>query len=136
MNDAAGTSAAAGVAAGERFIDVGAGVGTVGLAIALAQPHCTGVLFERDPDVAHLAQDNVLSNGMSQRLNVTAGDIFVAADRAELASSADLVVSNPPRLTRGVGPPTCFRMGQVRHRRRTRIGCGPASACSARKADC
>ena len=104
--DAVLLAAAAGIDAGERFVDVGAGIGTVGLAMALAQPQCTGVLFERDPDVARLALDNVQANAMSQRLTVTAGDIFKAADQANLASSADLVVSNPPFYQPGTQRPS------------------------------
>ena len=40
------------------LLDIGAGVGTIGLAAALAQPELQVVLLERDPELAALAAGN------------------------------------------------------------------------------
>jgi tRNA1(Val) A37 N6-methylase TrmN6 len=77
-------------------VDVGAGVGTVGLAVALQEPHCRGILFEKDPNSADLARANVSANGLGDRVDVIRGDLFDT--RAELAAlgQASLIVTNPP----------------------------------------
>ena len=66
------------------LLDMGAGVGTVGLAAALAQPSLRVTLLERDPELAGLARENVAANGLSERVKVVAAD--VAAPSAELAA--------------------------------------------------
>ncbi|MDR6871326.1 tRNA1(Val) A37 N6-methylase TrmN6 [Bosea sp. BE125] len=82
------------------LLDMGAGVGTVGLAAALAQPHLRVVLVERDPELAALARDNIASNGLEARVAALAVDI--AAPAAALAqaglipASFACVAMNPP----------------------------------------
>ena len=96
--DAVLLAAASGVVEGDRFIDVGAGVGTVGLAVALQQPACQGVLLELDGELAALAQANAEANGVGDRVTVTVRDLFAPSDREPdlLVGSASLVISNPP----------------------------------------
>lgn len=83
-----------------RLIDVGAGVGTVGLAVALAQPDIDVTLLERDADLAALAAQNAAANGLSDRVAAVVADI--AAPAAELAklglapASFTAVAMNPP----------------------------------------
>ena len=91
--------AAAANLAGGRLIDVGAGVGAVGLAI-LGRSAC-GVadLVEIDPILAQIAAENASRNGLGSRVRVAEADIFDAPVRrmGGLADeSADLVVTNPP----------------------------------------
>lgn len=80
--------------------DLGAGVGTVGLAAALAQPALRVVLVERDPELAALARENIALNGLGERVSAVAADI--AAPARALASlglaSAGFacVAMNPP----------------------------------------
>ncbi|AMJ58994.1 tRNA1(Val) (adenine(37)-N6)-methyltransferase [Bosea sp. PAMC 26642] len=57
------------------LLDMGAGVGTVGLAVALAQPALRVVLVERDPDLVALAQANIAANGCTERVAVFGADI-------------------------------------------------------------
>lgn len=82
------------------LIDIGAGVGTVGLAAALAQPALRVTLLERDRDLAGLAVGNVTANGLSDRATVMVADI--AAPAAALAQaglqpgSFAAVAMNPP----------------------------------------
>lgn len=85
---------------GGRLIDIGAGVGTVGLAAALTQPRLRVTLLERDPDLAGLAAGNIAANDLSDRANVIAQDVSAPASewtRAGLEpGSFTAVAMNPP----------------------------------------
>ncbi|WP_131115842.1 tRNA1(Val) (adenine(37)-N6)-methyltransferase [Lichenihabitans psoromatis] len=83
------------------FVDVGSGVGTVGLLVALRQPDTTGLLLERGPVVADLARRNVALNDMGDRLRVLEADLFDGATRGTLRDKADLVITNPPFFLAG-----------------------------------
>src|SRR5437868_6992074 len=83
---------------GERVVDLGAGVGAAGLAVA---SRCAGiqlVLVERDQDLVTIAQQNIVSNGLSAR----AVALDVADDARAFAAvglppdSVDRVLMNPP----------------------------------------
>lgn len=97
--DAVLLAAAAEIRVGDRFVDVGAGVGTAGLALALRCAGGTGVLLEADAGAAHLARQNCARNGLETRIRVVEANLF---DKPLLRAadlrfdSASLVVSNPP----------------------------------------
>ena len=97
--DAVLLAAAAEVCDGDRFVDVGAGVGTAGLALALRCPGATGVLLEADAVAAQLARENCARNGVDSRVRVVEANLF---DKPLLRAAdlrfdnASLVVSNPP----------------------------------------
>ena len=57
------------------LIDLGSGVGTVGLSAALFQPELKVVLAERDPDLAALAARNVEANALGDRARAIAADV-------------------------------------------------------------
>lgn len=57
------------------LLDMGAGVGTVGLAAALAQPGLRVALLERDPELAALAERNAGLNQLAARVTVVVGDV-------------------------------------------------------------
>jgi len=79
------------------LLDMGAGVGTVGLAAALAQPELHVTLLERDPELAELAAQNAAINGMAQRVGVVAADVAATASALGLKpASFDAVAMNPP----------------------------------------
>ena len=81
------------------LIDLGAGVGTAGLAVALRQPQTVVRLVEKDPAVARLAQENIGLNGLAGRVEAIAADALDAADRRRAGiaeASADVVICNPP----------------------------------------
>jgi len=84
-----------------RLVDVGAGVGAVGLALLQRWPEATGELIEIDPDLGALAKDNAALNGLSDRARVAVADAFDAKSRRAAGlvdEAADLVVANPPYL--------------------------------------
>jgi tRNA1(Val) A37 N6-methylase TrmN6 len=85
---------------GGPVIDVGAGVGVVGLCVAARCPTARVTLIERDPRLAMLASGNIDRNGLSDRVMVVETDITratVALERAGIESETFAVVlANPP----------------------------------------
>lgn len=82
------------------LLDMGAGVGTVGLAAALMQPGLRVTLLERDPDLAALAGRNAGLNDLAGRVTAMAGDVTaraaVLSERGLASASFDAVAMNPP----------------------------------------
>lgn len=85
------------------IVDVGAGVGAVGLALAQWNPGAQVALIEKNPAAAALARENIPLNGLDDRVRLIEADLFDAAARkaAGLVETADLVVTNPPFLNPG-----------------------------------
>lgn len=82
-------------------LDVGAGVGAAGLALAKLRPQIAFGLIENDPGTAALARDNLSLNGFLGRGQVCEADVLSPASlRAAglVAGSAQLVITNPPFL--------------------------------------
>lgn len=92
-----------------RLLDLGAGVGTVGLCAArrIAGLHAT--LVEADPEAAELAERNSVRNRLADRVIVVTGDVTAAGSRLARvgleADAFDAVVANPPYHTEGQGTP-------------------------------
>ena len=85
-------------------IDVGAGVGAAGLALALARPGARIGLLENDPFIAGLARANLLQNKLAGRGQVLEADVLSKASRRGAGlrdESAGLVITNPPFLDPG-----------------------------------
>lgn len=97
-HDAILLAAATPALAGDHVVDLGAGVGAAGLAVAARVPGVQVTLIERDPQLAALAAENAKRGGFAARalaLDVTAP----AADFAAAGlppQSAARVVMNPP----------------------------------------
>lgn len=81
-------------------LDIGAGVGTVGLCAAARLPQVHAVLLERQPALASLATANIDDNGLTGRVRAVAAS--VTSSNAELEQlgltpdSFDRCVANPP----------------------------------------
>lgn len=88
-----------------RLADFGAGVGTVGLAVALRQPGLEVVLIERDPELAALAARNAGLNDLEARVCVVVGTIGERngdlAREGLAAASMAWVAMNPPFFEAG-----------------------------------
>jgi tRNA1(Val) A37 N6-methylase TrmN6 len=95
--DAALLVAAAGTLEG-RIVDVGAGVGAVGLALGQRNPLASIDLVELDPELARLAESNAARNGLEARTRVLRLDVLNSRERREagLSEQASCVVTNPP----------------------------------------
>ncbi len=66
-HDAILLAAATPALAGEHVVDLGAGVGAAGLAVAARVPGVSVTLVERDAGLAALAAENALRSGFSAR---------------------------------------------------------------------
>jgi tRNA1(Val) A37 N6-methylase TrmN6 len=91
---------AAATPAGELAVDLGAGVGAAGLAVAWRCPGTKVRLVEIDPFLATLCGENAARNGFGARASALALDVLGApaafAAAGLEAGSADRVLMNPP----------------------------------------
>ena len=99
-HDAILLAAACPARTGDRVVDLGAGVGAAGLAVAARVPGISVTLVEIDPQLAEFAGRNAQLNGLADRVRAVALDAaaparaFAAA--ALPAESAMRVLMNPP----------------------------------------
>jgi len=128
----AGTDAALLAAAADlpdgRFADVGAGVGTVALAILRRRPDASADLVEIDAGLAALAARNAERNGLADRARILRLDMCDASARraAGLADGeAEAVVTNPPFFDPGT-----VRISPDGARARTHVFAGEPGAAS------
>jgi len=98
-HDAILLAAATGGRAGELAVDLGAGVGAAGLALAARVAGLKVALVEIDVVLSRLAADNARLNGLDDRVRAITCD---AEDKSALAAAglsagnADRVLMNPP----------------------------------------
>jgi tRNA1(Val) A37 N6-methylase TrmN6 len=99
-HDAILLAAATRARSGDRIADLGAGVGTAGLAVAARVPGTQVKLVEISASLATLAALNAARNQLVDRVNAVALDVGAsAADYAAAglpAASCDAVLMNPP----------------------------------------
>ena len=99
-HDAILLAASAPARPGDRAVELGAGVGAAGLALALRVPDVTVDLVEIDSELAALARDNAVRNGLSGRVRVAALDATAEApafaEHGIEPGAADCVLMNPP----------------------------------------
>ena len=95
-------AAAVPAAPGERVLDVGTGVGTAALCLALRQPECQISGLEIQPDLAELARRNAELNGCGERFAALVGDL--AEPPSGLEPGFDHVMANPPHQAAARGP--------------------------------
>lgn len=84
--------------AGDRVVDLGAGIGTAGLALARRVAGIGLSLVEIDPELAELARVNAAANAIAAEtvvLDVTA-DAQAFAAHGLVPDSVDVVLMNPP----------------------------------------
>jgi len=87
-----------------RVLDLGAGVGAVGLCLASRVRDCCVIGVELQPDLADLAKRNVEANGMADRVRTIVHDI--ARPLPEALGKFDCVATNPPYLAAAVADPS------------------------------
>jgi tRNA1(Val) A37 N6-methylase TrmN6 len=92
---------------GEAVLDIGAGVGVVGLAAARRLPHVEVTLVERDLQLAALAGANIARNSLEARVRVTVADVTrPLSELPELSARAGIfrhALANPPYNIEGRG---------------------------------
>ena len=99
-HDAILLAAAAAAQRGEHAVELGAGVGAAGLALAARTPGLRVTLTDIDPSLVALANDNAARNGVADRVAAIVADA-VAPARTFAAvglppGSAQHVLMNPP----------------------------------------
>ena len=102
--DAVLLAAAVDAASGERVLDLGAGVGAVGLCVSARLPGCSVIGIELQAFLAGLAERNAGLNGMTGRVRTVVHDLAEPLP-ADLGTF-DHVVTNPPYLAAAVADPS------------------------------
>jgi len=102
--DAVLLAAAVDAQAGERVLDLGAGVGAVGLCLAARVAGCSVVGVEFQAPLAALAQRNAELNGMADRVRTIVHDL--SQDLPHELGSFDHIATNPPYLAAAVADPS------------------------------
>jgi release factor glutamine methyltransferase len=83
---------------GERVaVDIGTGTGAVALAVKRFRPQATVVATDRSPDAVRVARANASRHALE--VEVLEGDLLAPLPE-RLRGDVDLVVSNPPYVTR------------------------------------
>jgi len=99
-HDAVLLAAACPARAGEAAVDLGAGVGAAGLALAARVAGTTVTLVEVDPALAALAAENARLNGLDSRVRAIALDVAAPtrayANAGLPADSVMRAIMNPP----------------------------------------
>jgi tRNA1(Val) A37 N6-methylase TrmN6 len=115
-HDAILLAAATPARTGDRVADLGAGVGTAGLALAARVDGARVTLVEIDAQLAALAGENAARNGFADRVDAVALDIAAPADAFAAAGlgpeCCDIVMMNPPFHDAGklqASPDACRR---------------------------
>ncbi len=96
-------------------LDVGAGVGAVGLCVAARLVNAQVTLVELQPELSALAAQNIERNQLAQRVRVITGDVCDRPERLTelglIADTFDHVVCNPPFDIEGNGrsPPNALK---------------------------
>ena len=99
-HDAILLAAATDASAGQQIVELGAGVGAAGLALALRVPNTKVTLLDVDENLVDLAEDNARLNNVGERVRAVALDVSASAwafSAAGLESGAIArVMMNPP----------------------------------------
>ena len=93
--DAALLAAACDAKPGERVLEAGCGAGGALLAAAARRPGASFTGLERDPEALVLARENIVVNGLADRVQALAGDVGHRFSTLGLAPF-DAVMANPP----------------------------------------
>jgi len=99
-HDAILLAAATDAHSGDRAVDLGAGIGAAGLALAIRIPEVTVTLVEIDAELAAIAAENIARNGLAARVSTVTLDVTVSSDGFAAVGlgpgSIDRVLMNPP----------------------------------------
>jgi tRNA1Val (adenine37-N6)-methyltransferase len=81
--------------AGASVAELGTGCGVIPLILVRKHQNARCVAFESNPNMAALAEENVRTNGLDDRIEIVADDILSIRSHFPV-SSFDVVISNPP----------------------------------------
>ena len=86
----------------QTVLDLGSGIGTVGMICAWRLPGATCVTIEAQPESVALAKKSARFNGLTDRYEIREGD-FRAAELFKPAEKFDLITGSPPYFPQGAG---------------------------------
>lgn len=86
----------------QLVLDLGCGTGAAMLCLAARVPQCRVVGLDRQRDLVRLAADNIVLNGVADRLSAMVGDLLRAPPRLP-PGGFDHVMANPPFIEGGRG---------------------------------
>lgn len=88
----------------ERMLDLGIGIGCVGLACAWAFPEATLLGIEAQPVSACLLEANIWANGLESRVAFIESDLrAISSGELQVGAPFDLVTASPPYFPPGSG---------------------------------
>lgn len=85
-----------------RVLDLGSGIGSVGMIVAWRLPGATFVTIEAQEDSVRLARKSAAYNGLESRYEIRRAD-FRDADALRASEIFDLVLGSPPYFPLGTG---------------------------------
>jgi tRNA1(Val) A37 N6-methylase TrmN6 len=85
-----------------RVLDLGSGIGSVGMIAAWRLPGATFVTIEAQEDSVRLARKSAIYNGLESRYEIRRAD-FRDADALRASETFDLVLGSPPYFPLGSG---------------------------------
>jgi len=83
---------------GGRVLDMCTGGGCIAIAMAVWIPECTIDAVDNSKEALDIASENIQLHKVGNRVNLILSDLFTAVDE----SAYDLIVSNPPYVSRAV----------------------------------
>ena len=83
---------------GGRVLDMCTGGGCIAIAMAVWMPECTIDAVDNSKEALDIASENIQLHKVGNRVNLILSDLFTAVDE----SAYDLIVSNPPYVSRAV----------------------------------
>lgn len=102
-----------------NLLDLGAGVGTVGLCAARRVTTLRVTLMEREPELCDIAAENIRRNGLEDRVRCVQGAVGTSVGQLTAAGLADEsfthVVANPPFMAPGTGTYSKSRLKAASH---------------------
>lgn len=91
----------------DDVVELGSGVGTASLCLAVRQPGCRGLGFDRDAGLVALARRNAADNGLAERVRFEPGDVrTVRIGCAVVPPGSAWLMMNPPYLEAGRHTPS------------------------------
>lgn len=102
-----------------RVLDVGAGVGVVGLCLARRLENAEVVLFEREAELVELGKANITRNEFDGRVRACRGSVGCRADDLEKEGLAPAsfthVLANPPYYAAGAATRSASKLKSAAH---------------------
>jgi release factor glutamine methyltransferase len=81
-----------------RLLEIGTGSGAISIALAKELPAARITATDLSPKALSVAEENAAQNGVRDQIRFLQGDLFQPVPKG---ATFDLVVSNPPYITRG-----------------------------------